>query len=131
MKHLLLYPALLLGTFPAIAETWDLDRCISYAVENNITIKSRQNDVASSQQNVTDAKSRYLPTLSANAGQSWNIGRGLTAENTYADRNTSNFQWGASFNLPIFSGPVSYTHLDVYKRQTRFIRRGGKHPRIG
>ena len=58
MKHLLLYPALLLGTLPAIAEPWDLDRCISYAVENNITIKSRQNDVASSQQNVTDAKSR-------------------------------------------------------------------------
>ncbi|PWL59527.1 MAG: transporter [Bacteroidales bacterium] len=115
MKHLLLYPALLLGTFPAIAETWDLDRCISYAVENNITIKSRQNDVASSQQNVTDAKSRYLPTLSANAGQSWNIGRGLTAENTYADRNTSNFQWGASFNLPIFSG-LSTTRQVAYAK---------------
>ena len=23
-------------------------------------------------------------------------------------------------------GPVSYTHLDVYKRQTRYIKRGGK-----
>ncbi len=115
MKHLLLSSALIAGSMTAVAETWDLDKCINYAIEHNISVKSRQNDVASSQQSVTDAKSRYLPTLSANAGQSWNIGRGLTAENTYADRNTSNFQWGASFNLPVFSG-LSTTRQVAYAK---------------
>lgn len=115
MKHLLLSSALIVGSMTAVAETWDLDKCINYAIEHNISVKSRQNDVASSQQSVTDAKSRYLPTLSANAGQSWNIGRGLTAENTYADRNTSNFQWGASFNLPVFSG-LSTTRQVAYAK---------------
>lgn len=115
MKHLLLTSALIAGALSAAGETWSLDSCISYAVEHNITVKSRRNDVASSQQSVTDAKSRYLPTLSANAGQSWNLGRGLTAENTYADRNTSNFQWGASFNLPVFSG-LSTTRQVAYAK---------------
>ncbi len=115
MKHLILSSALIAGSMTAVAETWDLDKCIDYAIEHNISVKSRQNDVASSQQSVTDAKSRYLPTLSANAGQSWNIGRGLTAENTYADRNTSNFQWGASFNLPVFSG-LSTTRQVAYAK---------------
>ena len=115
MKHLLISALLLAGTMTAAGETWNLDQCINYAIDHNITVKSRKNDVASSRQSVTDAKSRYLPTLSANAGQSWNIGRGLTAENTYADRNTSNFQWGASFNLPVFSG-LSTTRQVAYAK---------------
>ncbi|MBD5285013.1 MAG: TolC family protein [Bacteroides sp.] len=88
----------------ANAETWSLEKCIDYAIENNITVKLRRADVNSSELDVTDAKSRYLPTVSANVSQSWSLGRGLTAENTYADRNTSNLQWGASLNLPLFSG---------------------------
>lgn len=112
---MLIYTAMTLGAIPVMGETWNLDQCINHAVEHNISIKSRQNDVASSRQSVTDAKSRYLPTLSANAGQSWNLGRGLTAENTYADRNTSNFQWGASFNLPLFSG-MSTTRQVAYAK---------------
>lgn len=115
MKHLLISTMLLAGSMTVYGETWNLDQCINYAIDHNISIKSRKNDVASSRQSVTDAKSRYLPTLSASAGQSWNIGRGLTAENTYADRNTSNFQWGASFNLPVFSG-LSTTRQVAYAK---------------
>lgn len=88
----------------AQAETWSLDSCISYAVEHNLTVKQRQLSMLTAEQSITDAKSRYLPNVSANASQSWNIGRGLTAENTYANRNTSSFNWGANLNMPIFSG---------------------------
>ena len=75
----------------------------------------RDADRMSSRQSVTDAKSRYLPSLSASAGQSWNLGRGLTAENTYADRNTSNFQWGASLSLPLFSGMSTTRQVELAK----------------
>ncbi len=115
MKKLLAISAMFLSTIPMVAEQWDLDRCISYAIDHNITVKTRRNDVESSRQNVTDAKSRYLPNVSASAGQSWNLGRGLTAENTYAERNTSNFQWGASLNLPLFSG-LSTTRQVAYAK---------------
>lgn len=115
MKRILITSLIAASMIDASCETWTLDRCIDYAVEHNITVKSRRNDVTSSKQGVTDAKSRYLPTLSANAGQSWNIGRGLTAENIYANRNTSNFQWGASFSLPVFSG-LSTTRQVAYAK---------------
>lgn len=97
------------------AETWSLDKCIDYAIENNITVKLRRVDVNSAELEVTDAKSRYLPKVSANIGQSWNLGRGLTAQNTYADRNTSNLQWGASLNLPLFSGLSTTRRVSVAK----------------
>lgn len=116
MKHsFALLSLLIAGIVTGSAETWSLDSCIEYAVEHNITVKTRKNDVESSRLNVTDAKSRYLPTVNANVGQSWNLGRGLTAENTYADRNTSNFQWGASLNLPLFSG-LSTSRQVIYAK---------------
>ncbi len=100
----LLSGVMALSGMTAHAENWTLQSCIDYAVEHNLTVKQRAVDIKSQELGVTSAKSAYLPNLSANVGQSWNIGRGLTAENTYANRNTSNFQWGASLNVPIFNG---------------------------
>lgn len=94
-----------------IAGVWDLDSCINYAIEHNITLKSRGADKESSEIDVKSAKSSFLPTVSASAAQSWNFGRGLTAENVYANRNTSNTQWGATFNLPLFDGLSSIRQL--------------------
>ncbi|MCM1094463.1 MAG: TolC family protein [Lachnospiraceae bacterium] len=114
MKHILLSAMAACSLF-ANAETWSLEKCIDHAIENNITVKLRRADLNSSELEVTEAKSRYLPTLSANVGQSWNLGRGLTAENTYADRNTSNLQWGASLNLPLFSGMSTTRRVNLAK----------------
>lgn len=97
------------------ADTWSLDSCINYAVEHNLTVKTRQNDIESSKLSVTSAKSQLLPNVSASAGQSWSIGRGLTAENTYANRNTSNTQWGASFTLPVFNGLSTVRQIQLAK----------------
>jgi len=104
-KKALIMSIMALGAFAlASAETWTLERCIDYATEHNITVKMRQAGQQQAALSVTEAKSGYLPRLSASAGQSWNIGRGLTAANTYADRNTSNFNWSASLSVPIFNG---------------------------
>ncbi|MCD8387877.1 MAG: TolC family protein [Bacteroidales bacterium] len=103
MKTLLLL-MLLTASLSAAAETWTLDQCIDYATEHNLTVKQQIVSRMQAEQSVTTAKSRYLPTVSATAGQSWNIGRGLTAENTYADRNTSTFSWNGSLNAPLFDG---------------------------
>ncbi len=86
------------------AEPWSLTQCINYAHENNITLQMHKNQTESGRLSVTEAKSGYMPTLSAGMNQSWNFGRGLTAENTYANRNTSNFSYSAGLSVPIFSG---------------------------
>ncbi len=88
----------------ASANTWTLDSCINYAIEHNINIKSQRLNVKSAEQSVTEAKDRFLPELSAGASQSWSFGRGLTSENTYTNRNTSNFGWNVNMSLPLFQG---------------------------
>ncbi len=91
-------------TTVAAENSWTLEDCVNYALEHNLTIKSREIELKSGELAVTEAKSNFLPQISANASQSFNFGRGLQSDNTYADRNVSNFQWGAQFSLPLFQG---------------------------
>lgn len=123
MKKLtiILAAALLTGGVNAKAEDWTLQQCIDYALEHNIDIKLRQQDVATGNLQVSEGKHAFLPQLNANASQSFNFGRGLTSENTYANRNTSNFQVGASFSLPIFSGLRNSRTLEQAKLNLRQI----------
>lgn len=97
------------------AETWSLERCVDYAVTHNISVQNAQLQVDAGELAVTEAKDRFLPSLRGNASQSFNFGRGLTSQNTYANRNTSNFQWGVSFDLPLFQGLSEYRQLKVAK----------------
>ncbi len=103
MKKLII-GILALCSISAGAKTWDLDECITYAIDHNINVQSQRLNATQSELAVTEAKDQFLPQLSASASQSFNFGRALTADNTYANRNTSSFSVGANFGLPIFQG---------------------------
>ncbi len=121
MKALNYIPALccavILCSAPAARaqQPWSLDSCISYAHESNISLKLSKNRTEGGQLSITEAKSGFLPTVSAGANQSWNIGRGLTSANTYANRNTSSFSYSAGMNLPVFSGLRNSRNLALAK----------------
>lgn len=88
----------------AASAPWTLDSCINYAINHNLTIRSRQIEATSAELAVTEARDRVLPTADAGAQQTFNFGRGLTSDNTYADRNTGQFGWNIGVNLPLFQG---------------------------
>lgn len=94
------------------AETWSLQECIDYAISQNIDVRQRMLSQYEGELSVTEAKDRFLPSVSAYAGQNFNFGRALTADNTYANRNTSSFSAGALLNLPIFQGLAGVRRLD-------------------
>ena len=121
MNRNIIISALLSVTLSGHAGSWDLDSCINYAIVHNITVKSRNTDKMSAEINVTDAKNKFLPEISANASQSFNFGRGLTSENVYANRNTSNFQWGAQLSLPLFQGLSNIRQLNYAKANLRAV----------
>ena len=104
MKTAVIATAALISALSLNAENWTLDRCISYALDINLTVKSRQIEIQSGELDVTAARDRHLPNISANASQSFSFGRGLTSDNTYTNRNTTNFGWGVNMSLPLFQG---------------------------
>lgn len=106
---------------PARSEVWSLDSCISYAISHNLTVKARELDHKSGELSVTEAKSGFLPTVGANAGETFSFGRGLTSQNVYANRNTTNFQWGASASMPIFQGLSNVRKLKAARTSLRAL----------
>ena len=98
-----------------LAETWSLDSCISYAINHNVGIRQQELRIKEGEQAITEAKDRFLPQLDASASESFSFGRGLTSDNTYANRNTSNFGWNVGFGLPLFQGMAEYRGVKVAK----------------
>lgn len=130
MKRII-FPILAIGltAATALADTWSLDSCLSYAMDHNLNIRSAEIDRMGGELSVTEAKDAFLPQLSASAGQNWDFGRGLTSANTYANRNTSMFSWNARMSLPLFQGlrnirqlRYSRTNLSMLEKQTEATR---------
>ncbi len=115
----LLTGLLVLLSIGAGAKTWTLEECVYYAIDHNINIKSQRVSVEEGELAVTEAKDRFLPQLQAYGSQSFNFGRGLTADNTYANRNTSSFSVGANFSLPIFQGLRAVRQLSYSRTALR------------
>lgn len=117
----ILLATFLCGFIGASASTWSLDSCISYAVSHNLTVKSRQLEIQSGEIDITAAKNRHLPQFNAGASQSFSFGRGLTSDNTYTNRNTSNFGWSVNMSLPIFQGLSAVRQTKYAKANLRAL----------
>lgn len=96
--------AMTAATMSMSAETWNLQQCIDYAIEHNLTVKNTDYNVKAGEINVTSAKNQFLPTVTGNANQNFSFGRSVAEDNIRVSRNSSGFSWGASANLPLFDG---------------------------
>lgn len=94
---------------------WSLDSCINYAISQNLTVKERMINKMQGDLAIDEARSGFYPSVYASANESLSFGRGLTSENTYANRNTTNFQWGLNAQMPVFDGLRSWRQLKYEK----------------
>ena len=96
--------ALLTAGTTSAADSWTLQRCIDYALENNIQI--RQSDIAAQSRDIdyNTARSNRLPGVSAAASQNWSFGRSITADNTYANTNTASTSFSIGTDVTLFAG---------------------------
>lgn len=120
IKHILAAGCLLVAS-AASAETWSLDSCVNYAISHNINVQARLLQEENGRLGVTEAKDRFLPTIGGYGSQSFSFGRGLTAANTYANRNTSSFSVGANLSLPVFQGLAGVRRLDYAKASLKAL----------
>lgn len=85
-------------------ELWTLDKCITYAHENNIQIKQSQLNTLYQQNNLKEKKNARLPNLNGQVSQNLNFGRSLTYLNTYQNVNSAQTDFGLSTQVPIYQG---------------------------
>ncbi|HET6556217.1 MAG TPA: TolC family protein [Prolixibacteraceae bacterium] len=88
-------------------ETWSLQKCIDYALENNIQIKQQtlNTEYYSNQRN--QAKYNRLPNLNANVNNSTSYGLSPNyQDNTYENNNSNSTSGSISSNLTLWNGFV-------------------------
>ena len=85
-------------------QTWSLQKCIDYALENNIQIKQQalNSDYYNNQHQ--QAKYNRLPNLNAGFQNNMSFGRSLGPDNTYLDINSNSTSGNLSSNVIVWNG---------------------------
>ena len=96
--------ALLLAAAILTSGQWSLSDCIKYALDHNINIQQSGLAVQQKEVALNTARNRRLPNLSGSASQNFSFGRGLTADNTYDNTNTTSTSFSLGTSVPVFQG---------------------------
>ena len=106
MKKSVILSALVLACVQGVAQpkVWTLDECIDHALEHNINVRQSSLNVQQKEIDLNTAQGRRLPGLSASGSESLSFGRGLTADNTYTNSNTSSTSFNLGMDVPVFQG---------------------------
>ena len=110
MKHLFILfstVVFLAGSIKSDAQNiWSLQKCIDYALENNIQIKQQALNTQYYENQLSQAKSNKLPNLNGQIGNDYSFGRSLTYYNTYENVNSATVSGGLGANFTIFNGLI-------------------------
>ncbi len=87
-------------------EKWSLQKCINYALENNIQIKQQALNSKYYNNQLGQAKYNRLPNLNAGFQNNMNFGRTIGADNTYLDINSNATSGSLSSNVTLWNGFV-------------------------
>lgn len=106
MRQLVISAAALLLSVAAGAQQgpWSLSDCIDYALEHNLTVQQSRLTVEQREVELNTAQMSRLPSFSASASENLSFGRGLTADNTYSNSNTTSTSFSLGGSVPIFQG---------------------------
>jgi len=84
--------------------TWSLQKCIDYAIQNNIQIKQQELNSEYYTNQHQQAKFNRLPNLNSSIQNNMSYGRSLGPDNTYLDINSNSTYGSISSNITIWNG---------------------------
>lgn len=106
--------ALIAFSFSGVSQKkWTLKEAVSYALENNITIKQNALNVASLKEDVVGAKGAFLPNLNASSGANLNFGSTIDpVSNGRISSTNFSSSYSLSSRITVFDG---FRLLNTYK----------------
>ena len=97
-------------------EEWTLEKCINYAIENNIQLKQKEISADISKNNYDQSKFNFLPNISGFASHDQNWGKTFSNDKlAYIDEAYYNGNFGITGDLDIFNGLNNYFSLKENK----------------
>jgi len=119
-KFLILFAGLSVLSFNA-QKKWSLRECVDYAVKNNLQVIQNEYNKQNQDINLKIAKNNYLPTVSANMGNTVSFGQGSLGTGSFRnDRFNNNVNIGADilvYNNGRLEKTIRKTQFDVEASQ--------------
>ncbi|MCI9846815.1 TolC family protein [Flavobacterium pectinovorum] len=89
----------------AQSKKWTLEECVRYAMDNNISIKQSELDIANSNIDKKIAVGSYLPSINGSASHSWNIGLNQNITTGLLENQTTQYSsLGINAGVDIYKG---------------------------
>lgn len=86
-------------------EKWSLEKCINYAIENNIQVKIQELTTKNAKAAYLRSKMSFLPNLNGSASQNYSLGRSIDPlTNQFAESNVSSNNFSLSSSITLFNG---------------------------
>jgi outer membrane protein len=93
-------------------DAWSLERCIQYAIDNNISIKQKELNTDYQKNQVLTSKMSVLPSVNASAYQNFTFGRSVDMyTNEFSEDNTSSLNADLSARMDLFNGFRKYHEI--------------------
>lgn len=107
------------GTSMAQNKKWTLEECVTYAVENNLSVEQFELDLENAQINEKDALGNFLPNLNANTSYSSNTGFSINPTTNLPTNSTqNNLSAGISTGINLFNGMRDVHQMNRSKLNT-------------
>ncbi|MEZ4875655.1 MAG: TolC family protein [Flavobacteriaceae bacterium] len=107
MKKISVFILLLVSVSSLKAQNkkWTLRECVTYALENNISVKQSELDVKLSEVEKLSAIGNFVPSINANASYATNTGANINpVTNAFENETFSSFTTGGNVGLTLFDG---------------------------
>ncbi len=97
-------------------DQWDLQRCIDYAMKNNITVQQSKNNIVTSEINHQESKLSLLPDLNAQATYGYNFGQSIDPfTNEFATTRVGTSNLSVFTSLDLFNGFSKMNNMKMNK----------------
>ena len=114
----------------SLPERWDLETCINYALEHNISIRRNRISAQSSAEDVKMAKAEWLPALSGSVSQrivnrpNTNNGTIISGDNITTSQSATSYNgsYGLDANWTLFNGGSRVNGIRQQKLNERIAR---------
>jgi outer membrane protein len=120
MRYRLIIVFTFLSTTTFCQEKWSLQKCVAYAMEHNLTVKSAQYQLQLSQLTEAQAKKTLLPTLGGSMSGGYQHGLNINpTTNTLQDANLLSGSIGVQSGYTLFSWGARKNNIaasEIYSR---------------
>ena len=102
-RNLILILSILILADVNAQKKWSLEECVTYAIENNISVRQANNALLSNDQDIIAAKGNFLPFLGINGSQRMNLGNVQVFDGEFVDRTFHSSNFGLNISQTISS----------------------------